>query len=89
MLLNVEKFARVTLGVMRVRTLLSLVARIRQKKFAYFLNKKILYLCNIRNKTMAEGALRTFITGSFVVKLTPFFFICRRYHFMGFFLLKF
>lgn len=77
MLLNVEKFARVTLGVMRVRTLLSLVARIRQKKFAYFLNKKILYLCNIRNEAVAKSALRTLVTSTLVVKLTPFFFICR------------
>ncbi len=89
MLLNVVKFARVTLGVMGVRAVLSSVARIRQKKFAYFLNKKILYLCDIRNKAVAESALGTFVTSAFVVKLTPFFFICRGYQFMHFFLVRF
>ena len=38
---------------------------------------------------MAEGALRAFGTGSFIVKFAPFFFICRRYQFMKFFLVCF
>lgn len=38
-LLNVVKFAGVTLGVVGVRAVLSFVTRIGQKKFAYFLNK--------------------------------------------------
>lgn len=86
MLLNVEKFAWVSLSIVRVWAVLTFRARIGKEKFAYFLDNKILYLCNIRNEAMAECALRTLGTGAFVVKLTPFFFICRRYHFLGFFL---
>lgn len=38
---------------------------------------------------MTEGALGAFVTGSFVVKITSFFFIGRRYHFLHFFVVWF
>lgn len=86
MLLNMEKFAWVSLSIMWVRAVLALSAGIGEKKFAYFLDNIILYLCNIRNEAVAKGALRPFIARPLVVKLTSFFFICCGYHFMTFFL---
>lgn len=88
-LLNMEKLARVSFSVVRVRAVLAFGAGVGDKKFAYFLDNIIFYLCNIRNEAVAEGALRSLVARPLVVKLASFFFICRRYHFMAFFLVLF
>ena len=70
---NVIKFTWIHFSIMGILTLLIFATRSTEEKFTNFLNKKLIYLCNVRLKFMTISAQISLNAITPVIKLTFFF----------------